>query len=72
MLAGSVFRRLGAASEKARVPAFVVTLGRASKFELDDRLSVVSKYEGCLDERASWVICANRKHDAESHREPMQ
>ena len=33
-----------------------MTLGTASKFELDNRLSVESKYESCLDERASWVI----------------
>ena len=32
MLSGSVFHRVGAVTEKVRVPAFVLTLGTASKF----------------------------------------
>ena len=57
---GSEFHRVGAAAEKARVPAFVLTLGIESKLESDDRsclgylvgLSTECKYAGCLDERA--------------------
>ena len=37
MLSGSVFHRVCAATEKGRVPAFVLTLGTTSTFELDDR-----------------------------------
>ena len=33
-LSGSEFHRVGAATEKARVPAFVLTLGTASEVEL--------------------------------------
>ena len=59
VLYGSVFHRLGAETDAAQIPAFVLTLGTASKFELDDRsclcclagLSVASKYRGCLDEK---------------------
>ena len=52
--------RVGAATEKVQVLAFVLTLGTASKFELDHRsylcclagMSIESKYRGCLDEIA--------------------
>ena len=52
------------ATEKARVPAFVFTLGTASKFELDHRsclcclasVNIESKYEGSLDKRVWHVI----------------
>jgi len=37
IVSGSVFHKVGAATEKARVPAFVFTLGTASTIELDDR-----------------------------------
>ena len=37
LLSGSVFNTVGVATEKVRVPAFVLTLGKASKFELDAR-----------------------------------
>ena len=37
VLSASVFHRVGAATENARVSACVVTLGTASTFELDDR-----------------------------------
>ena len=60
MLLGSVFHRVGVETEKTRIPVFVLSLGRGSKFDLHDRnrlcclagASVESKYEGCLDERA--------------------
>ena len=59
-LSGSEFHRVGAATEKARVPAFVLTLGTESKPEPDDRsclgclarVSIECKYAGCLVERA--------------------
>ena len=59
-MSGSEFHRVGAATEKARVPAFVLTLGTESKSEPDDRncqgclagVSIECKYAGCLDERA--------------------
>ena len=52
--------RVDAATEKALVPTFVLTLGTKSRLELDDRsylgcLAEVSsecKYAGCLDESA--------------------
>ena len=58
LLSRIVFHRVGAATEKARVPVFVCTLGTTSKYELDDRsglcclggVSIESKYEGYLDE----------------------
>ena len=51
---------VGAATEKVRVPAFVLTLGTESKPEPDDRsclgclagVSIECKYAGCLVERA--------------------
>ena len=36
-LTGSEFHRVGAATEKALVPTFVLTLGTKSRLELDDR-----------------------------------
>ena len=36
-LTGSEFHRVGAATEKALVPIFVLTLGTKSRLELDDR-----------------------------------
>ena len=42
-LSGSEFHRVGAATEKARVSAFVLTLGTESKPEPDDRSCL-----GCL------------------------
>ena len=50
----------GAETEKARVPAFVATIGTAGTFVLDDQsclcclagVNIENKYEGCLDERA--------------------
>ena len=64
MSPGSVFHRVGASTEKARVPAFVFTLGTASKFELDDRscycclagANIESKCEGSLAKRGWYVI----------------
>ena len=52
--------RVGAATEKARVPAVVLTLGTENKVEPDNRnytgcragVSIECKYAGCLDERA--------------------
>ena len=55
MLSGSVFHRVGEATEKARVPAFVLTQGTASKFKFTDRsrlCCLAGKYGDCLDERA--------------------
>ena len=60
MLTGSEFNRVGAATEKAIVPTFVLTLGTKSRLELDDQscLSCLAgassecKYAGCLDENA--------------------
>ena len=63
MLSGSVpwvLHRVNAVTEKARASAFVVTLGTASKFELDDQsclcclagVNIEGKYGGCLDEKA--------------------
>ena len=57
---GSEFHRVGAATEKDRVPAFVLTMGTESKPEPDDRsclgclvgVSIECKYAGCLVERA--------------------
>ena len=57
-LTGSEFHRVGAATEKALVPTFVLTLGTKSRLELDDRsclgclarVSSECKYDGCLDE----------------------
>ena len=51
---------VGAATEKTRVPAFVLTLGTESKPEPDDRsclgwlagVSIECKYTGCLVESA--------------------
>ena len=37
LLSGSVLHRVGTATEKAEVSAFVLTLGRGRKFELDDQ-----------------------------------
>ena len=59
-MSGSEFHRVGAATEKARVPAFVLTLGTKSKPEPDDRsclgclagVSIECKYASCLVERA--------------------
>ena len=59
-LKGSEFHRVGAATQKALVPTFVLTLGTKSRLELDDRsclgcLAEVSsecKYAGCLGESA--------------------
>ena len=55
-LSGSEFQRVGAATEKARVPAFVLTLSTESKSEPDDRsclgclagVSIECKYAGWL------------------------
>ena len=59
---GSEFHRVGAATEKALVPTFDVTLGPKSRLELDDRscLGCLARvrnecnYAGCLD---SQVYC---------------
>ena len=53
-LTGSEFHRVGAATEKALVPKFVLTLGTKSWLELDDRsclagVSSECKHAGCLD-----------------------
>ena len=60
-LTGSEFHRVGAATEKALVSTFILTLGTKSRLELHDRsclgcLAGVTgecKYAGCLDESAS-------------------
>ena len=60
VLSGSVFHIVGVVTEKARVPASVLILGRACTLELHDRtylcclagVSIEIKREGCLDERA--------------------
>ena len=60
MLTGSEFHRLGAATENALVPTFVLTLGTKSRLELDDRsclaclagVSSECQNAGCLDESA--------------------
>ena len=57
MLSGNVFHRVGAVTEKVGVPAFVLTLGTASIYDLDVQgclcrlagLSVASKYEGYVN-----------------------
>ena len=59
-LSGSEFHSVRAANEKARIPAFVLTLGTERKSEPDARsclgclagLSIECKYAGCLIERA--------------------
>ena len=59
-LTGSTFQRVGAATEKALVPTFNLTLATKSRLELDDRsclgslagASIECKYAGCLDESA--------------------
>ena len=60
VLSGSVFHRVGAATGKAQVPVFVLTLGTVSKVGVDDRscmcclsgMSIERKtYKVCLDER---------------------
>ena len=66
MLSGSIFHIIDTATEKARVPVFVLILGTAGKFELDNRsclqclagMSVEKKYECCLDER-TWQMFAH-------------
>ena len=45
-LTGSEFHRVGAATEKALVPTFVLTLGTTNGLQLDDRSCL-----GCLAER---------------------
>ena len=55
MLTGSEFHRVGAATEKAVVPTFVLILRTKSKLELDDRSCL-----DCLAEVSSkcrYVIC---------------
>ena len=37
MLSGSIFHSVGAATEKARRPVFVLILGTGSKFQFNDR-----------------------------------
>ena len=72
-------RTYGAATEKALVPTFVLTLGTKSKLELDDRsslgclagMSSECKYAGCLDE-CLIRYCTDLKNNAISDREPMQ
>ena len=57
---GSEFHRVGAATAKALVPTFILTLGTKSRLKLDDRsclgclagVSCECKYAGCLDESA--------------------
>ena len=59
-LTGSTFQRVGAATEKALVPTFILILATKSRLELDDRSCLGSlagtssecKYAGCLDESA--------------------
>ena len=59
-LTGSAFQRVGAATEKALVPKFSLTLRTKSRLELVDRsclgslagASIGCKYAGCLDEGA--------------------
>ena len=56
-LTGNKFKRVGAATEKALVPTFSLTLATKSRLELDDRSCLGSlagassdcKYAGCLD-----------------------
>ena len=60
MLTESVFHRVGAATEKALVPTFVLTLITKRRLELDDRsclgclagMTSECKCVGCLDESA--------------------
>ena len=55
---GSEFHRVGASTEKALVPVFVLTPGTKSRLELDVRsclgrlTGVSSECAGCLDESA--------------------
>ena len=53
-LTGSEFHRVGAATEQAVVPTFVLTLRTKSRLECELSLGVSSecKYAGCLDESA--------------------
>ena len=59
-LSGIEFHKVGAETEKAPVPALVLTMGTESKSEPDDRsclgclagVSIECKYAGCLVERA--------------------
>ena len=60
-LTGSEFHRVGAATEKALVPTFVLTLRTKSRLdELDDRSCLgylagvicENQYSGCFDEGA--------------------
>ena len=59
-LTGTTFQRVGAATETALVPTFILTLATKSRLELDDRSCLGSlagtssecKYAGCLDESA--------------------
>ena len=61
ILTGREFHRIGAATEKALVSPFILTLGTKSRLELHDRscmgclagMSSECKYAGCLDESAS-------------------
>jgi len=57
---GSEFQRLGTATEKARVPVWVLTLGTDNKWKPDERSSLClgakesmeNRYEGSPEERA--------------------
>ena len=61
---GSEFRRIGTATEKAQVPAWVLTLGTENKWKpdewttlgLDARESMENRYEGSPEERV-WKWC---------------
>ena len=63
-LTGSGFHRVSAATEKALVSTFVLTLVTKSRLALDDRrclgclagVSSECKYAGCLDESALQII----------------
>ena len=51
--------RVGAATEKALVQTFLLTLGTKSRLELDDQSCLGCKYAGCLDESAHNLLCIN-------------
>ena len=59
MFTGTEFHRVGAATEIALVPTFVLTLGKSIRLELDDRCCL-----GCLAGVSSECIYAGFLDDS--------
>jgi len=69
MLSVSEFQREGTTTEKARVPAWVLTLGKENKWKPDewsslslgDKDGMENKYEGSLEESVWYAIVQSLK-----------